>query len=87
MQAFENLYEIKFRYENTNLVVDNCPEKITKQIENKIKMLLASKYSKSCDMGVIPGLQKILDPQFYADVKNLESILNIIKSNYFLNTN
>lgn len=75
MQAFENLYEIKFRYENSNLLVDNCPEKITKQIENKVNMLLASKYIKTCDMGVIPGVQKILDPQFYVDIKKLESIL------------
>lgn len=61
VQAFEQLYDIKFKFDNANLVIENCPDKINKLVENKINMLLASKFAKTSDLGVIPGVHKIFD--------------------------
>lgn len=85
LQALEKLYDIKFRYENMNLIIDNCPDKIVKQIEGKINLLIDSKCSKTCDMGALPGIQTIVqDSQFVVDFKKLESNFSFFQFFFFL---
>lgn len=77
LQGVEQLYDIKFRFENANLVIENCPDKISKLIESKVNVMLASKYTKTADLGILPGIQQIIQADgstINADIQKLEGI-------------
>lgn len=87
LKTIEILYDIRIQFDNASLIIENCPEKILNQVERKIDLLLANKYTKIVNLGHIPGTKKILEHQdgslFKADLKQLESIRFFIHFNLY----
>ena len=61
INGIEKVYDIKIQFDNVKLVLENCPEKILKEISSKISKLTASKVSNTFDIGPIPGIEKVLN--------------------------
>ena len=77
IKLLEKTYDIKVLFDNTNLILENCPEKILKEVTGKINKLFDTKVSNIYDFGPVPGIDKVMAQKLiYADIEEVQSKLS-----------
>ena len=77
IKLIEKTYDIKVLFDNTNLILENCPEKILKEVTGKISKLSETKVSNIYDFGPVPGIDKVMAQKLiHTDIEEVQSKLS-----------
>jgi hypothetical protein len=83
----ERLHEIEFEFDNNggNLVIQNCPGKILKQIEAELNNLIQTRRERSFNINYIPGIEKIFEKNSiqFNDIRKIQGINILNKLSFF----